>query len=145
MSIEVGSTHDGKVTGITDFGAFIELTTGETGLVHISEIADTYVKDIRDHLKIGELVNVRVINIEKNGKMGLSLKEQKTESRAPERTARPRSRQTGQRGASRAGQGEGSQSFDDKLSVFLRDSEERLSTLKKSTDSKRGGRGAKRG
>lgn len=145
MSIEVGSKHDGKVTGITDFGAFIELITGETGLVHISEIADTYVKDIRDHLKVGELVNVRVINIEKNGKMGLSLKEQEEESKSPIKTVRKAPRQGDQRVTSRAPQREPSQSFDDKLNVFLRDSEERLSNLKKSTDSKRGGRGAKRG
>ncbi len=146
MSIEVGSTHDGKVTGITDFGAFIELTTGETGLVHISEIADTYVKDIRDHLKMGELVTVRVINIEQNGKMGLSLKEQKEESKAPVRPSNRSPRPAGgQRSAGRPPQRELSHSFDDKVNLFLRDSEERLSSLKKNTDSKRGGRGAKRG
>jgi S1 RNA binding domain protein len=144
MSIEVGSTHEGKVTGITEFGAFIELTTGETGLVHISEIADTYVKDIKDHLKIDQVVNVRVINIEKNGKIGLSLKAYKKESEGPAKQVRKSPKPGGERTTGRPPQREVSQSFDDKLNIFLRDSEERLSNLKKSTDSKRGGRGAKR-
>ena len=54
MSIEVGSKLQGKVTGITNFGAFVELEKGKIGLVHISEVADNYVKDINDHLKVGE-------------------------------------------------------------------------------------------
>ena len=56
MSVEVGSKVQGKVTGITNFGAFVELPDGSTGLVHISEVADSYVKDINDHLKVGDLV-----------------------------------------------------------------------------------------
>ncbi|NLM53825.1 MAG: S1 RNA-binding domain-containing protein, partial [Firmicutes bacterium] len=51
MSIDVGSIVEGKVTGITNFGAFVELSNGQTGLVHISEVADAYVKDIKDYLK----------------------------------------------------------------------------------------------
>ena len=65
MSIEVGSKLQGKVTGITNFGAFVELPEGLTGLVHISEVADNYVKDINDHLKVGDQVEVKVINVEK--------------------------------------------------------------------------------
>lgn len=77
MSIEVGSKVKGKVTGITNFGAFVELEAGKTGLVHISEVADSYVKDINEHLSVGEEVEVRVINVEKDGKIGLSIKRQK--------------------------------------------------------------------
>ena len=77
MSIEVGSKLQGKVTGITNFGAFVELPEGSTGLVHISEVADNYVKDINDHLKVGDLVEVKVINVEKDGKIGLSIKKAK--------------------------------------------------------------------
>lgn len=73
MSIEVGSKLQGKVTGITNFGAFVELPQGSTGLVHISEVADNYVKDINDHLKVGDTVEVKVINV-KDGKIGLSIK-----------------------------------------------------------------------
>ena len=74
MSIEVGSKLQGKVTGITNFGAFVELPEGSTGLVHISEVADNYVKDINDHLKVGDVVEVKVLNVEKDGKIGLSIK-----------------------------------------------------------------------
>ncbi|RKJ00605.1 S1 RNA-binding domain-containing protein, partial [Butyricicoccus sp. 1XD8-22] len=70
MSIEVGSKVQGKVTGITHFGAFVELPGGSTGLVHISEVADNYVKDINEHLKVGEEVLVKVLNVEKDGKIG---------------------------------------------------------------------------
>src|SRR5690625_1491004 len=73
MSIEVGSKVQGKVTGITNFGAFVELEAGKTGLVHISEVADTYVKDINEHLSVGEEVEVKVIYVEKDGKIGLSI------------------------------------------------------------------------
>jgi S1 RNA binding domain protein len=145
MSIEIGSTHVGKVTGITDFGAFIELATGETGLVHISEIADSYVKDINDHLKLDETVTVRVINIEKNGKIGLSLKTQKEGTENTTRSERKPQRHSGPRSSSKQPPREVAQVFDDKINQFLRDSEERLSNLRKNTDSKRGGRGAKRG
>ena len=74
MSIEVGSKLQGKVTGITNFGAFVEIEQGKTGLVHISEVADNYVKDINDHLCVGDEVKVKVINVEKDGKIGLSIK-----------------------------------------------------------------------
>jgi len=62
LSIEVGSKVQGKVTGITNFGAFVELPGGSTGLVHISEVADSYVKDVNDHLKVGDQIEVKVIS-----------------------------------------------------------------------------------
>ena len=70
MSIEVGSKLEGKVTGITNFGAFVELPNGSTGLVHISEVADNYVKDINDHFKVGDMVEVKVMNVGADGKLG---------------------------------------------------------------------------
>ncbi|ANB61505.1 S1 RNA binding domain protein [Anoxybacillus voinovskiensis] len=132
MSIEVGSKLQGKVTGITKFGAFVELPEGVTGLVHISEVADNYVKDINDHLKIGDVVEVRVINVEKDGKIGLSIKKAK-ESQPSQR---PRTK-TNDRVAK--------ESFEQKISRFLKESEDRLASLKRHTESKRGGRGARRG
>ena len=75
MSIEEGTTVKGEVTGITDFGAFVELPGGETGLVHISEIANSYVKDISNYVKKGEEIKVKVINIDDDGKIGLSIKQ----------------------------------------------------------------------
>ncbi|HAK1616214.1 TPA: S1 RNA-binding domain-containing protein, partial [Listeria monocytogenes] len=71
MSIEVGNKLQGKVTGITNFGAFVELEGGKTGLVHISEVADNYVKDINDILTVGDEVTVKVMNIGDDGKIGL--------------------------------------------------------------------------
>ncbi|MFB6500365.1 S1 domain-containing RNA-binding protein [Bacillus haynesii] len=132
MSIEVGSKLQGKVTGITNFGAFVELPGGSTGLVHISEVADNYVKDINDHLKVGDQVEVKVINVEKDGKIGLSIKKA-VDRPQPSRPSRPkndfRSKET----------------FEQKMNKFLKDSEDRLSSLKRNTESKRGGRGARRG
>ncbi|NLW16763.1 MAG: S1 RNA-binding domain-containing protein [Firmicutes bacterium] len=114
MALEVGTILSGQVTGITNFGAFVELETGQTGLVHISEVADAYVKDINDYLKMGERVTVKVINIDGQGKIGLSIRQAQR---------RP------------------TVSLEEQLARFLKDSEERLSSLRKSRDAKRGGRG----
>lgn len=142
MAIEVGTKLEGKVTGITHFGAFVDLAGGVTGLVHISEVADSYVKDINEHLKVGDTVTVKVINVDQNGKIGLSIRQ--AVDKPPEQHS---GYQRGPRGGGRPfrGGGGGSRaSFDDKLSRFLKDSEERISSLKKSTESKRGGRGGRR-
>lgn len=153
MSIEVGSKLQGKVTGITNFGAFVELPEGSTGLVHISEVADNYVKDINEHLKVGDVVEVKVINVEKDGKIGLSIKKAKDRPERPVRSDR------GERGDARGGNtgrprhGHGrsndnrapKENFESKMARFLKDSEDRLSSLKRHTESKRGGRGARRG
>ncbi|NLJ85665.1 MAG: S1 RNA-binding domain-containing protein [Firmicutes bacterium] len=121
MAIEVGSIVEGRVTGITNFGAFVELADGKTGLVHISEVADAYVKDINDYLKQNEKVQVKVININGN-KIGLSIKQVNNNgNRFNRRVSR--------------------QDFEERLSKFLKDSEQRQQDLKRSLDSKRGGRG----
>lgn len=143
MSIEVGSKLQGKVTGITNFGAFVELPDGSTGLVHISEVADNYVKDINDHLKVGDHVEVKVINVEKDGKIGLSIKKAKDRPEPPKshshsHSQRPRQGRTNDRQNSK-------ETFETKMARFLKDSEDRLSSLKRNTESKRGGRGARRG
>ncbi|ELK48358.1 S1 domain-containing RNA-binding protein [Halobacillus sp. ACCC02827] len=128
MSIEVGSKLQGKVTGITNFGAFVELPDGKTGLVHISEVADNYVKDINEHLSQGDQVEVKVINVGDDGKIGLSIKKAKeNQNRRPPKPRKP------------------VESFEQKMNRFIKDSDERLASLKKHTESKRGGRGAKRG
>jgi S1 RNA binding domain protein len=138
MSIEVGSKLEGKVTGITHFGAFVELAGGVTGLVHISEIADNYVKDVNDHLKIDDIVTVKVINVDKNGKIGLSIR--KAIDKPEQSHSESRSSHSGGRNRSDAF----SSSFEDKMSRFLKDSEERISSLRKHNESRRGGRGARR-
>lgn len=168
MAIEVGSKLEGKVTGITHFGAFVELPEGQTGLVHISEIADNYVKDVNDHLKLADKVIVKVINVDKDGKIGLSIKQ--AVDKPPGEENRPQERRSfpprdrgegggfGGRGGDRGGFGGrgdrggrsfnkapmGKPTFEDKVSKFLKDSEERMSSIRKNTEGKRGGRGARR-
>lgn len=125
MPLEVGAVVEGRVTGITHFGAFVELQPGVTGLVHISEVADAYVRDIKDYLKENDHVKVKVINIDK-GKIGLSIR-QANPNASPYRSRPANPRQ-----------------FEDRLARFLRDSDERLGELRRSQDSKRGGRGSRR-
>lgn len=143
MAIEVGSKLEGKVTGITHFGAFVDLSGGVTGLVHISEIADSYVKDVHEHLKVNDVVTVKVINVDKDGKIGLSIRQ--AVDKPPELQRQPPRGPRGDRGGRpfKPG-GPGRVTFEDKMSRFLKDSEERMSNLKKSTESKRGGRGGRR-
>lgn len=105
MSIEVGSKLQGKVTGITNFGAFVELEEGKTGLVHISEVADNYVKDINEHLTVGDEVTVKVINVEKDGKIGLSIRKAKDRPQQ----ARPKSQKS---------QKERTENFESKMNRF---------------------------
>ena len=142
MSIEVGSKVQGKVTGITNFGAFVELPDGKTGLVHISEVADNYVKDINEHLKVGDEVEVKVMNVEADGKIGLSIRKAKPQAERPERPQRPR--RENNRSNDRNDR-QPKENFEQKMARFLKDSDERLATLKRATESKRGGRGARRG
>jgi general stress protein 13 len=74
-SIQVGSIITGKVTGIQPYGAFVALDENIQGLVHISEITHGYVKEIKDHIKVGEQVTVKVLTIDKEaGKIGLSIR-----------------------------------------------------------------------
>jgi polyribonucleotide nucleotidyltransferase len=73
--IEPGETFEGKITRIANFGAFCEILPGKQGLIHVSEIADTYVKDVRDFLKEGDIVKVKVIGIDNQGKINLSMKQ----------------------------------------------------------------------
>ncbi|MGI6129424.1 MAG: S1 RNA-binding domain-containing protein [bacterium] len=129
MALEVGNIVEGVVTGITNFGAFVTLPGGQTGLVHISEVADAYVKDINDYLKENEKVKVKVISLDKSGKIGLSIR--KVTSNGPRRRGGRDPRQS-------------SVSFEDRLAKFLKESDERQSDLKRSTDEKRGGRGGAR-
>ena len=138
MAMEAGSIVEGKVTRITNFGAFVELEEGKVGLIHISEVADVYVNDVRDFLSEGDTVQVKVLNIDGN-KIALSLKQAKPKPpESDSQSFRPR------RTDFRKPQRQLSASFEDKLSKFLKDSDERLTDLKRKTDSKRGGRGSRR-
>ena len=132
MAIEVGSVLNGTVSGITKFGAFIDLGDKQTGLVHISEVAHGYVEDINDVLKVQDAVKVKVLSVD-GSKIGLSIRQTQekpqVEERRPER--RVQSRQS-------------AESFEAKMKSLLRDSNERLHDLKRNTEGKRGGRGGRR-
>ena len=85
MALEPGTIIEGKVTGITQFGVFLSFDGGKTGLVHISEIAPEYVKDIRDHVKENDVVKAKILTIDKNGKISLSIKQAILEARTKEK------------------------------------------------------------
>ncbi len=86
MGLEVGEIYEGKVTGITKFGAFISFEEGQTGMVHISEIAPTFVNEIRDFVSEGQTVRVKVLSISEEGKISLSIKK----ALPPEEQHKPR-------------------------------------------------------
>ena len=88
MQLEVGEVLEGKVTGILKFGAFVDLGNGKSGMVHISEVASSYVNDIHEHVTEGQTVKVKIINIAEDGKISLSMK--KAEERPPRPQQRPR-------------------------------------------------------
>ncbi|AVK61849.1 RNA-binding protein S1 [Lactobacillus sp. CBA3606] len=176
MAIEVGTKVTGKVSGITNFGAFVNLGNNQTGLVHISEVSDGFVKDIHDVLSVGDDVTVKVLSVGNDGKIGLSIRKavdhpqgeadhhdhnnshqsnnhgrsdhSEHQSNGGNRRDRPNNFH------SRGGNGGGrfqsrqhepkKQDFDSLMSGFLKDSEDRLSTLKRNTEGKRGGRGGRR-
>ena len=148
MAIEVGSIVEGVVTGITNFGAFVELPEGKTGLIHISEVADVYVNDVHDFLRERDQVKAKVLTIDDRGKIGLSIKALQAKpavsTQPPAAPARPSLPPRDMRRTAAVRQ-MGSPSFEDKLSRFLKDSDERLTDLRRKTDSKRGGRGSRRG
>lgn len=147
MSIEVGSVVEGVVTGITNFGAFVELPGGKVGLIHISEVADVYVRDVKDFLKEQDNVKVKVLSIDERGKIGLSIKQLQPPSPSPSPSPSPVPSSIPRRAPINDNRRYGkvnAPSFEDKLTKFLKDSDERLGDLKRNTESKRGGRGAAR-
>ena len=84
MQLAIGDILEGKVTGITKFGAFVELGEGKTGMVHISEVSTDYVEDISQYLKKDQVVKVKVINITDEGKISLSIKKAMPRPQRPE-------------------------------------------------------------
>ena len=109
MTFEVGTILEGKVTGITKFGAFVSLPEGRSGMVHISEIASSYVKEVTDHLSMGQQVRVIVLGEDERGRISLSIK--KAVDQRPKEPPK--------------------QSVEDVLSKFMSDSGEKISSMKK--------------
>lgn len=159
MSIEVGAKLQGKVSGFTNFGAFIDLGAGKTGLVHISEVSNGYIKDIHDVLSVSDEVTVKVISVNDDGKIGLSIRQTQpkpAESTESDDDKRPkkyqqrdprdnRGRSTQKKPFSRSQSSNNhKEDFDSLMSSFLKDSDDRLTSLKRNTEGKRGGRGGRR-
>ncbi len=164
MELTVGSIVEGKVTGITKFGAFVSLPEGKSGLVHISEIAHSYVSDVKDFLTEGQTVKVKIINIDDSNRINLSIKKAlppppRPEGSAPRGQGRPGGYGRPSGGPRPGGYGRASggsrpggprpsapkapPTFEDKLKQFMSESDNRLSEsgrFEKRT-SRRGGRG----
>lgn len=137
MPLQVGSVVEGIVTSIASFGAFVQLPEGKTGLVHISEVADHYVEDIKQYLKEKDRIRVKIISVDNKGKISLSLKQAGTQLK---KTSRPIEVDWEAEKKDKIK----NLSFEDRMAKFLKDSDERQQQLKKSQDAKRGG-GFRRG
>ncbi len=149
MQLEVGTIIEGKVTGISKFGAFVELPNGKTGMVHISEISTDFVRDINDYVQENQVVKAQIIGISEKNEVSLSIKK----LLAP-KPKKPSNRQfnnnkfdgKSNRPGDKTRSG-GKKSFEEMLSSFKHTSEEKISDLKRVRESKRNGssrRGAQR-
>ncbi len=124
MGLEVGAVCNGKITSITKYGAFVALGEGKSGMVHISEISHTYVNDINEHLKSGQEVKVKVIGIDENGRISLSIRKAEPRPERPQQSflTRPAAKETAEL------------SFEDKLKQFMQDSDSKISGIKQYSD-----------
>lgn len=137
MQLEVGTVLEGKVTGITKFGAFVELPGGKTGMVHISEVAPTFVKEIRDYVTENQMVKVKILSISPEGKVSLSMKRVNEAPRSG-RTPAPRAGRPGSY-EWQPGRRNEPASFEDMMTKFKQTSDEKMSDLKRCMEAKRGG------
>ncbi len=149
MAAEIGSILEGKVTGITNFGAFVELPDKSTGMVHISEVSATFIKDIHEKISEGDIVKVKVIDINEKGKIALSIKKalpQEEEQPKPKRPAgdRPKKSQPPVWTGTQRSEPE-NMSFEDMMAKFKSISDDKMSDLKKSNVAKRGASTPRRG
>ncbi len=160
MAVEISKVYEGKVKGITKFGAFVEVEDGTSGLVHISEVSNSFVNDINDILKVGDVVKVKVIKVNEDGKISMSIKqaEERVKSKSYGKSFDGRAMTEGRHGgqnqksrqASKLELNEdivysdgfvqktsGDANFEDMLSKFKASSEERMSDLKRAGDNRR--------
>ena len=163
MSIEVGSKVSGKISGITNFGAFVDLGDKKTGLVHISEVSDGFVKDIHDVLTVGDTVTVKVLSVGDDGKISLSIRKAQDKPEGNKKDHHRKSEGDRHNDGHSHERGNGNRpmqnrkfpqqshrqepkrkDFDSLLAGFLKESDERLTSSKRNTEGKRGGRGGRR-
>lgn len=143
MQLEVGQIVEGKITGITNFGVFVDIGDGNSGMVHISEVSRTYVNDINEFVKVGDEVKAKVLNITDSGKISLSIK-QATEP-APRKPREKREAPTHKIDSSYTWTPKKTEpaSFEEMMNRFKQTSDEKFTDLKrKNPDSRRAKRGA---
>ena len=158
MALSVGDIFEGKVTGITNFGAFVSLPDGKSGMVHISEIAEAYVNDISEHLQMNQEVKVKVIAIADNGKISLSIKKavapppipkkdkdddqprRKPQAPRPQKPAQEQAVFTGNPDMDWTPQKSGNAAFEDMMMKYKKASDERMSDMKRNFSTKRDSR-----
>ncbi len=148
MDLTVGTILEGKVKTITNFGAFIVLPENKTGMVHISEVANAYVSDIRQYLTEGQAVKVMVIAVDPSGRINLSMKRlevkpagQSRNSGRPDRPRAPRPA-SGQAPVPTHAtvQKSSDQSFEEKLKQFMSESDSKISSMRQYSDHRTKGR-----
>lgn len=140
MQLDMDTVYEGTVTGLTNFGAFVKLDNGTTGMVHISEVAAEYVSNINEHLSEGDKVKVKVIEINEKGKVSLSIKKALPQPEKPERKPKPQNKNTnkGWKGTPREEQN-APMTFEDMMAKFKTQSEDKFSDLNRNA-AKRGTR-----
>ena len=129
MGLEVGSIVEGRVTGITKFGAFVALPGGKSGLVHISEVANSFVSDVHDHVQMGQTVKVRILTVGDDGRINLSIKRAEEAPAEPPRQEPRRSAPRVSAPAPQRTEADGpsaDQAFEDRLKKFMQDSDSRI-------------------
>ena len=154
MQIEVGMVLESKVSRITNFGAFVDLPDGKTGMIHISEVSSDFVRDVNDYLKVGQAVKAKVINISEKNEIRMSIKQlmpNKAGSRESQHQwqnrgqgrnfGRANSNRSDRRGRAslQGNKKDNAADFEEMLQSFKHKSEEKISDLKRATESKRGG------
>ncbi|MCR4616250.1 MAG: S1 RNA-binding domain-containing protein [Clostridiales bacterium] len=144
--LEVGAIVDGKVTRVADFGAFVDIGDGKSGMVHISEVSTAYVNNIHDHVSVGQEVKVKILSIGDDGKISLSMK--KAVPSEEKASAPPKPRHSS---APNVWQGvkpstiNTGNSFEDMMARFKQISDEKMTDLKRTSESKHGGGYSRRG
>ncbi|MBQ3138185.1 MAG: S1 RNA-binding domain-containing protein [Ruminococcus sp.] len=143
MQLEIGKIYTGKVKGIAQYGAFVDIDGGGTGMVHISEVSNTFVNAIRDHLTEGQEVKVKVIGINEQGKVSLSIKKAEAPAEGENDEKKPFKKERRPKPniyEPKKSIPQSEMTFDDMLAHFKQSSEERIGDLKRSTDRKNGTR-----
>ena len=131
MDWQIGEILEGKVSGITKFGAFVALPGGKSGLVHISEVANAFVSNVADHVQLGETVKVMLLSVTPEGKINLSIKRAQPEQ--PRQEQRPRKQEAPAQRVTHfsapepaAAETSGNQDFEDRLKKFMQESDSRI-------------------